>query len=479
MRPGVTVQIIDTAPPRGAPTSTAVAFMVGLSEQGPLGPDLVTSLADFRRRYGARVTYGMLYDAVEAYYREGGSDVYLSRVVGPAAVASSLVLNDNAGTPVPSLKVSAMSPGVWGNNLKVEVATVTGGFTLTITRDAEVLDESPVLADKTAALDWGTISSWVDIAVAGAGGNPKTLAATPLAGGNDDHAAVTDADWLAALDRFGAHLGPGQVLAPGATSTAIQGGLLDHAGERNRVALLDAPDTGVVASLSAAAATARGAAPDNARWGEFWAPWVRIAGLAGGTTRVIAPSPIMAGMIARSDGAGNSVGTPAANLNGVTRSVVRLQHEFVDADLEALYATGVNLIKVSPFAGIMAYGDTSLADRASEPAWGGFAANRVVMAIAAQGAALLEQRVFSVIRAALLSAVAGDLLAMLGPFYTDGSLIGDTREEAYRVDVGPTVNTPETIANRELHAVIAIRTSPAAEMVELELVRVAVTESLA
>jgi hypothetical protein len=477
-RPGTVVTVLDEPPPRTAPTASDMAFIVGLTQQGPLGPDLVTSLTDFRNRYGDRVNYGLLWDTVEAYFREGGSRCTLSRVVGPDAVASSLTLQD--ATPAATLAVTAMSPGDWGNALTVQVATVTGGFQLTVRSGATIVEQSPPLADKAAALDWGAQSRYVTVTVAGAGGTPAVLAATAMTGGDDDHAGVTDAEWQAALARFGRSLGPGQVMAPGNTSATMAGALLDHAAANNRRAVLDAPDTGIRASLSSAATAARTAAPDSARYGALWAPWVRIAGVAGGTTRLIPPSTVIAGLIARSDSAGQPIGRPAANQNGRTRSVVALEDTFTDADLESLYDDRVNLL-IDAFDGIKAFGDASLTDENADPAWAGFAANRVVMAVSAQGEAILANHVLEIIdgQGHLFTKIAGELVSMLLPLWQEGSLYGATFDEAARVDTGPNVNTPATIAAREVHAVVAIRTSPAAEMLELELVRVATTEALA
>jgi hypothetical protein len=91
---------------------------------------------------------------------------------------------------------------------------------------------------------------------------------------------------------------------------------------------------------------------------------------------------------------------------------------------------------------------------------------------------VLDSHVFDVIdgQGHLLNTVAGEIVGELMPLYRVGALYGDTFADAARVDTGAAVNTPETIAARELHAVVALRTSPAAEMLELELVRTPITE---
>lgn len=475
-RPGTNVNVLDALPPRSAPTTTDIAFIVGISDQGPLGPDLVTSLTDFHNRYGARISYGTLYDNVEAYFREGGSRAYLSRVVGPAAVAASRTLNDGAAAA--TLKVSAMSPGAWGNNLTVQIATVTGGYTITIRNGTTILEVSPTLADKTAALDWGAQAKNVAVTVAGAGGTPATLAATALSGGTDDHASITDADWLVALNRFAKTLGPGQVLAPGNISTTTRANVAQHCKTNNRRGLVDGLDTSVVASLTSDAAAVRAAAgADTARYISYWGNWLRIGGVTPNTTREVAPSAVVAGLIARSDIAGNPVGRPAANQNGRTRAVNELNIEFSQTDLATLYASQVNIF-VNGYNGITAYGDASLADPTSDPLWVGYASNRTVMTAAARGDAILASHVFDVIDGErhLFTKLGGELVAMLIPLWEEGSLFGATFDEAARVDTGDDVNTPQTIAAREVHATMAVKPAGAADFIELNLVRTATTE---
>ena len=51
--------------------------------------------------------------------------------------------------------------------------------------------------------------------------------------------------------------------------------------------------------------------------------------------------------------------------------------------------------------------------------------------------------------------------------------------EAYVVNVGPSVNTPATIADGQLCAVLSVRMSPHAELVRIQIVKYPTTVSLA
>lgn len=480
MRPGTDVAILDSAPPRSAPQTTDAAFFVGLTEGGALGPTLVETLSDFRTRFGARVSYGALYDALEMFFREGGSRAYISRVVGPSAVVAGRTLND--GSAVSTIRVTAIGPGAFGNGWMVQVATVTGGFTIAVF-DAvgATITKSPVLADKNAAVDWGVADANVDVSISGAGGNPATLGASAMSGGTDDRASITDNDWRTALNRFTPALGPGQVLAPGNTAAQSRTYLLQHAAANRRIALLDASDTATVSTVTAEVTTIRtNAGNDAARWGALFAPWIRVNGVAAGTTREVAPSPIIAGIMARNDLGGTAVGQPAAGvIYGQSRTALSLAQPYTDTDTATLYTAQTNSIRTGP-NGIMVYGDQALSDPLVYPLWQGLASNRTVMKIAAQADAIMQNHVFAVIdgQGHEFSKLAGELVGMLMPLWEEGSLYGATFDEAARVDTGPKVNTPTTIAARELHATVAVKTSPAADYVTLNLVRVATTETL-
>ena len=65
------------------------------------------------------------------------------------------------------------------------------------------------------------------------------------------------------------------------------------------------------------------------------------------------------------------------------------------------------------------------------------------------------------------------------PFFLAGSLFGTSPDEAFFVDVGPSVNTDLTIANNELRAVIQLRMSPFGEEINIEIVKLLVTEQIA
>jgi phage tail sheath protein FI len=478
LRPGTQVILQDLAPPIGAPTDTGVWFVCGLTEKGSVTkPVKLQNMSDYATYCGQRVTYGVLYDALDTYFREGGKTAYVSRVVGSAPVLATKSFSD-AGALV-SLRVDANDPGAWGNNLKVGILAggAGGTFQIQVTDLAgTILDQSSDLATKTEAVAWGNSSTWVNVVDLGVGVNPAPIAAAALAGGNDDQASINDASWQAALDRCTSDLGPGQISMPGRTTTVAYGQQTAHAAARNRIAVMDAADIGVAATLSSTGIAQR--ADANARYGGIFAPWVVIPGLVVNTTRIVPPSAMVAGLMGRNDSSG-SPNRPAAGNNGISRFALDVHYGFTDLERDTMNTNGINIIR-NMFGDVKLYGYRTGVNPATLPNWMQLSNVRLYMTIVAKGQAIAENHVFHQIdgRGMEAAAFGGELKGMLVPYWEDGSLYGTTPAEAFSVDVSDAVNTPTTIANGELHALVSLRMSPFAELVVLQIVKVPVTQSL-
>lgn len=472
------VEVISrTSPPSSnEPVDTGKWFVAGMTERGPdATPVLVRNLSQYVAAFGERVSYGFLYDALEAFFREGGQEAYVSRVVGPSAAVATVNLSDGTDD---TLQVDANGSGDWYDDVDIVVAVSGGTFTLTVKDgDGNTLEASPSLDSPAAAVAWAVDSDYIVITDLSVGTNPEA-GTSSLTGGDDDRSNATDASWEGALDAFAADLGPGQVSQPGRTGAQAATDTLEHAAAKRRFALLDLVDSADDATLVAAAATLR--ALSNARYGAAFAPWATIPGLSIGTTRTVPYSAIEAGMIARNEATGKGPNEPTAGVNGIAQYATGLsQSAWDDTEREALNDGGVNVARVMSGA-VRTYGYRTLVDPTTAPAWLQASNARLDMAIKAKAAQIAERFNFAQIdgRKRKIGEFGGELAAMLLPFWTSGQLYGETFQEAATVDVGSQVNTPETIAAQELHAILAVRMSPFAERVIIEIVKVENSEVL-
>lgn len=472
-RPGVDVTLLDIPGSVSLPTDTGTAFVAGLSDRGPVLPTLIQSLSDFVTVFGDRQTYSVLYDWMDLFFREGGNQCYVSRVVGPAATVGTHNLLD-AGAAI-SLVASAIGPGAWSANYKVAVVagSVAGTFVIQVT-DANnvVLEDSGNLVDQNSAIVWARSSKYIRLALGPSALIPAVAAATALSAGNDDRLNITDAQWQTALDVMTSDLGPGQVCEPGRTTTTAYNQLIGHANTHNRVAILDLPDSPTIATLES------GIGALDARFAAAFAPWIVIPGLVQSTTRTVPPSALIAGLIGKND---NALGTnqPSAGNAGVSSYAIGVsQPAWSDTDRAALNIAGVNVIRNWP-SGVRVYGWRSLANPTTDQNWIDFGNARLFMDISAELAQVGENFTFEDIDGqngqtinAFHDALAGTLMA----HWNNRELFGDTPDLAFDVDTGASVNTLATIANLELHAICYVKMAPFAEYVAIQVVKRSITE---
>lgn len=286
---------------------------------------------------------------------------------------------------------------------------------------------------------------------------------------------VTDMD--DALGLFSKNHGPGQVVnwdtVPDSASYAK---FYNWAHTTDRYFLADVPADSSVAEMQ----TAAGLIPstvDN-EYGLMVGPWCNIpgpAGVAGATDRKVPGSAAAAGLIARADGLGNP-NRAAAGRDFPLQYVTSFESELNDFDQETLLDAGV-----TPFANIYGvlelYGfQTSVAQSDTNPFW---QANcgRARMWLVAQAKAVGENYVFKTIdgRGHLQNKMKSDLEAVCLQLYGVDGLFGETPQEAFAVEVGAAINTLDSIAQGELHAVMEARLSLHAKAVLIDLVSVPVT----
>jgi hypothetical protein len=473
--PGVTVTVRDAAPPRSAPTDTDTWFIAGFAEKGPTTPQLIEGISDYMAVFGGRVTYGLLYDALDAFFHEGGSKAYVARVLGPSPVLATHTFE--TATSTDSIVVNAKSYGDWGNSLSVEVTHDGGDYVLAISLDGDLVETSPLLTTQQDAADWSAGSAYVDITVGSGSGIPAAATAS-LAGGTDDHANATDTQWNTAIGVFDPNLGPGQVSMPGRTTSTAHANLLAHAQANNRIAILDFSDTASASTLATAAATDRTA--DGARFGAGFAPWAIIPGIVAATTRTVPYSAIAAGIIARNDRDGIDPNIPSAGIrNGVAQYAIGLTQSYDAADRATLNDAGVDVAIVKNGA-VTTYGYRTLVDPDSDLEHVPLSNARLEMLIVALANAIGDSYVFAQIdgRGFTLSDFSGDLAAMLQQQYEAGALYGNTAADAYAVNVTDPVNTPETAAAFQLNAQLLVRYSKFGEQVGIFITRTAITEAI-
>jgi len=459
-----------------------VAFICAEAQMGSVtAPTKLTSLDQFTTNYGARVagTYG--YDAVDAALHEGVTSVYFMRLADGATGAKA----DAKAVGGEGAEAVAASPGTWGNTLELVVASASGGnFTGQVKLSGAIVQTTLPVATVEALSEALAAGQYLRLVKASKPTEAPKAGTVTLAGGTDGKVPITSNKVLPeALALIPPSLGPGQVLAPGKSDAESHAALLAHAAGTatagvNRIALLDGASTDTETQLKAEAAALRGTVQD--RYGALWAPWATIPGLAPGTSRSVPWSVIQAGICARNDAAGN-VNQAGGGSWGVSRYATGLLSTFTDAEREALLLAGVNTAR-SVYGVIENYAFRTLVDpNGVRGAWRELNHARTNMAIVAKSEEVGEEIIFSQLdgKGHTIAKFNGMLAGMLKGLYDDGALYGDEPAEAFTVNTGPAVNTPATLAEGTLKAVLAVRMSPHGELIYIEIVKVPITVALA
>jgi hypothetical protein len=140
LAPGVYVEEIPSGNKPIQAASTSTSAMVGMTERGPVNtPTLVTSGGAYARLFGGTLNplaflngLDALPYAAEGFFGNGGSRLYVVRVVGANATESELRLTADTGTPADRMTVMAQAALGQATVLLSNAATLAAADTLLI-----------------------------------------------------------------------------------------------------------------------------------------------------------------------------------------------------------------------------------------------------------------------------------------------------------------------------------------------------------
>jgi hypothetical protein len=340
------------------------------------------------------------------------------------------------------LKISAKDEGAWSANVTVEVqaGSLTNSFTLLVNYKGLQVEKYTNLLTPAAAVNALLTSAYVrgtdlgSVTVA-PGNNPAVVAATALSAGSDDRGSVTASTHIASLNRITADFGPGVCAIPGQAYTATATGLAAHAVTNGRIALT-APAVGT--SVAGASTAARGIRTIGS--------WQPPAGHYGGAQFA----------------ANVELPLTAANLNSLTDDAVSPIR---------LSSTGPRLADWRSISGDENdYRFLSVMDELND--------------IAFQCDQKLEPFEMLTIdgQGQLLTHVYNEIKSVVAPIAAAGGLYakpnGTPPDPGYLIDVGPTVNTPATLALGQLRVAVQVRPPGVAELIRFFLTSVTLSADL-
>ncbi len=149
--PGVYVEEIPSGVHTITGVATSIAAFVDFFKEGPMDKAVrIQSLSDFNRLFGGLSAKSPASYAINQFFLNGGTEAYVVRTAKAGTYATAdIEITDGSSTV---LTVSALSPGAWGNTLRVDIDYNTDDpaslFNLTVTRYVSDEDDAQPLSSE-------------------------------------------------------------------------------------------------------------------------------------------------------------------------------------------------------------------------------------------------------------------------------------------------------------------------------------------
>jgi len=496
-RPGVYItERLLPAPIAVTGTANAAGATFGAFAQGPETVTLVTSWYDFVKKFGG---YDVSYPAtfgVGQFFYNGGSELYVRRVLQSDAVAASVAIPKAVSGTIGT--ITAKNRGADGNNLRVQITQATAGagyFNVTVYRETVagtgsdvtndvVLEQfTNVVFNNSTSSDFaptviGYSSAHITMAISDTA-NAPTSAVLPLTSGSNGTAPDVD-DYIAVLDDFSVVDRPLVVFASEVFSVLgvddaadVHDAMIEWAETNNGFAVLDtAPSLAVDAALDYA--SARGASAHAA----VYYPNIFVQdplGRSSTSLRKSGPAAAVAGLYIQTDRQTGPFKAPAG-IQAAIRSAVTLEAAFTSAELDRLNSgvneagvvkKPVNALRNLPGAGVVSMGARTLKQDGTANRYVNM--RRSLIYIKKQLNDLTQFALFENNDEKLWARIRTGITVFLNDYRNAGGLRGATAADAFFVKVDAENNTPESIALGEVHIEIGVALEYPTEFVVINL----------
>ncbi len=499
LSPGVYVEEVDSGSRPIEGVGTAVAAFVGLAKAGPPDtPTLVTNWGQFTQTFGDFMEGSYLAHAVYGYFQNGGGSCYIVRVgangngtaPGPSAKAE---LTTGGDTRIGAYRVTALEPGVAGNEVTVEVPAPAEGspddsFKLVVRQGPDVVEEFDNLTTKKNRQNAVTVVNaqsklirLEEIAEPGTLARPAAGSVT-LSGGAapvptpthvspDDYVgdpadrtgfggleAIDTVTMVSVPDLMAAYQ-QGMVDLEGVQ--AVQLAMIAHCELMNdRVAIID-PPPGLNAQQIREWRMEK-AGYDSKQAALYW-PWVKVFDPASGQNIFVPPSGHMAGIWARND---DTRGVHKAPANEVIRGAIALELNITKAEHDLLNPNGINCLRTFAGRGTRVWGARTLS---SDPAWRYLNVRRLFNYLEKSILNGTDWVVFEPNDIALWAKIRRTIASFLVMEWRKGALFGATPNEAYYVRCDDETNPAEGIDLGQVVCEIGVAPVKPAEFVIFRL----------
>ncbi len=486
--PGVTFEA--RRPADIAPLRTDIALFVGAAPRGPVGgvPVRVVGWRAYEAVFGGLSSASDMGHALQGYFGNGGQIAWVLRLAPAAQPATGtwpLIADGGfspAGLGVDTLRFIAATPGEWGRRLSVRPAYRLGPdgrgvIDLNVYEAGGLMEQLGGLDPTNLATALAERSSLVRVeptagaaflpVQAGVGPRVRTWSTVALSGGSDGN-PPTRADYTAVLPPMEEEREPALLVMPDlhrhldeADAAAVILGAARVADRQlDRLVVAGAPEGIETVTEAAAWITRFGNDPAVHRTVATYHPWIYMRdpiGTPAAPLRRLAPGGHVAGAISRLDRSRGAYATPA---NISLNNCIDLARRLPPQEQAQLSILGVNALRCQSARGIVVWGGRMTRSDGASPRF--VAHRRLIHRLVRALRSAWAPMVFEPNDNPLRLAVARSATTLLLEAFHANVLKGTRPEDAFRVVVDDTVNTPESRAADRLICEIAV--APAVPM---------------
>lgn len=481
-RPGVFINEVLTVSntTSGQPATSAAAFL-GQSDRGPVSPALVSSWSGYTSLFGSFADSPYLAQSVYSFFQNGGSQAWISRVGTSTQVSAFRVLSDTATTPIPTLKVTALSAGAWGNGIYIDITAsyTPGRFNLVVyfggTSASNVVEQWADLSMTTTDPRYApnTVnggSAYVVLAdqfsaTAAPNNAPAIQSGVALASGADGTAPAA-ADYLATAELFTVLDRVLVMNAPGVTDATTLNNIIGVADGLGTIFLVvDPPANSTVSGVQAFASTLT-----TSSQVAVYYPWI-ITGdpsrYTPGSQIAIPPGGAVVGQFLATDAAAGPFQTPAG-VRARLQGVVDLQSHLASSDYDTLNSgtVPVNGIKSVPGYGICIFGGRTIKNGFPDKY---ISIRRSLIYIEQSLKNITQFAVFEPNDSRLYTLLASACNTFLSGYLSAGGLAGGTPSQAFYVKCDTTNNTPSSVQSGLVNVEVGVALEYPAEFIVIRV----------
>lgn len=241
---GVTTDVSVQSSPSSDSVPSGRLQLAGLTAKGPQNySGLIRNINQYQQIFGGRTPFETLYDTVQTFFAEGGSELNVTRVVGPAASNGSVTLESAGETPEGVLTIEVLDAGAHSSEFRAIVTANTDN-----TFNVSVVDSS----NNRVIAAFQRYNSPAELAIEASGNESVKVTtlgptASPAPGqfnfspGSDDRSGVTSQSYIDALNAHKGIRAGVAVAIPGQPADTIASGLGEHCSNKLKIGLLAAP----------------------------------------------------------------------------------------------------------------------------------------------------------------------------------------------------------------------------------------------